>query len=532
MIRRYIVKNRPLPHFFHRCRNIILKPKVPLLILFLTIYVFTSGGHFYVVDQVFEYVTVQAIAEHGNLNIAFALPLLHSLGIRPGYVPGRSENGSTYYPIGGLLQPILSVPFYYLGVLFHVEPWRAISMLYTPLISAISVSLLYSIARRIGASPKNSLALGLMYGLAAILWWYSKAYFDVSTATVTLLAAAYFLVGKDSDLKSGVACGFFATLSIFARTTQVIMLPGFIAYLLLHHTETAKGRYHRLLAFMIPIIIGGVSFACANWVMFGSPLTFAYGPGASNPLNTAAYSTNPLLGIFGLLFSAGYGLFVFYPLCAVGFFVLLVFEGDRGRRFAFAWFFLANLFFYSRGEWSGGGNFGARYMVVAAPYLILGLEPFVRNVGASLSRYAILWVGAAWGFIVNLLGVLINIDYVGAYLFDVGHFGDNWSGYNLAIRWIPSFSRLSGAWALLWSLVYPAVYYPSIPASSMFYLRDRFDLLLYSLYGFPALLIFLLVVFAESFWLFKAIVYGKSNVRKRKPNRNMIQDVKGKQNKR
>lgn len=228
-------------------------------------------------------------------------------------------------------------------------------------------------------------------------------------------------------------------------------------------------------------------YAYLNVVRFGSALSFGYGA-LSSVANQAVYGTNPLIGIFGMLFSSGEGIFIYYPLSALGIFTLLISRRDNNwARFIFVWIFLANLLFYSRyNYWDGWWAWGARYLVPTMPYLILGVAPFIESATRSILRIIVIVSATAIGVFSNLMGVLINFASVMGYLGSIGAFN---AAPQMGVFprfypgiWMPEFSQVRGSWDLLWS-------------------GARLDLLLYNWLGPPALAVTLLLLLVETWWL-------------------------------
>ncbi|MGA3109142.1 MAG: hypothetical protein ABSD99_06750, partial [Candidatus Bathyarchaeia archaeon] len=240
-----------------------------------------------------------------------------------------------------------------------------------------------------------------------------------------------------------------------------------------------------------PIVIGGFVYAYLNVVRFGSPLSFGYGA-LSSVTSEAVYGTNPLIGIFGLLFSSGEGVFIYYPLSALGIFTLFINRRDNNwARFMFVWIFLATLLFYSRyNYWDGWWAWGARYLVPTMPYLILGVGPFIESARHSIMRIIVVVSATAIGIFSNLMGVLINLDSVMGYLGSIGAFN---AAPQMGVFprfypgiWMPEFSQVRGSWDLLWS-------------------HMRLDLLLYNWLGPPALAVALLLLLVEACWLVRSL---------------------------
>ena len=483
-------------------------PAVPLFLLLLTIYVFSAGGHLYSVDELFYYSTTQALAEKWSMNIAYAIPLFHQLG----FLREVPENVSVYYSSYGPLHAALAVPLYLVGAQLGVEPWRIVDLFYSPMVTAASAWLVYLISRRLDASQRVAVLLSLLYGLATVAWPYAKFFFDVTTASLMQLGAVYFLFDAKSQRRAVFLSGTFATLSIFARITQVITLPGMLIYLVFKGSRR-RARIVNIGTFMVPVAVGGALYAFLNLVRYDSPLYLGANYSAvGNAILSSQLSGSLLVGVYGLLFSAGEGLFLFYPLCAVGLIELLAPNRDHiWERFIFGWLFFSSLLFFGGLViWYGWAAWGTRYLVTSVPYLVLASLPLVKSIRVSISRTIVAVSAITVGVFSNLMGVLINFLYGFYYLVCMGGVGiahPSCVGLQCleapAEIWIPSFSPLRASWDLIWSQTFPMVWFPTAP--DIFYLKARFDLYLYDRLGVWALAITLILAFFEGVWLVRTI---------------------------
>jgi len=479
--------------------KIAISPAMPLFLLLLTVYVFSAGGHLYAWDELFTYATTRAIAEEGSINIAHSLPLFHELG----FLMNLPNDTQTLYSGYGLLQSVMAVPFYFVGGLLGLEPWRTVDLFYSPLLMAASGLLLYGVSRRLGISSRLAVVLSLLYGFATIVWPYAKFFFDVTTGLAMQLASVYFLLDPSRSRRSVFLSGLFATLSVFGRIMLVIGLPAMLLYLAFRPGVDLRRRT-RLGIFMIPVVAGAVLYMWLNVVRSGSPLIFGENYGFVGRLVSPELLGNPLVGIYGMLFSSGVGLFIYYPICGLGAFALIVSDKNHSwEGFIFAWLFLSNLIFYgSLNIWDGswGVAWGARYLVTSVPYLILACAPFVDSAKTSIVRASVLLCAALVGVFSNILGVLINPLYAGAYLwFVLGKtYPDRGFGPPPPEIWIPGFSQLRVSWDLVWSQEYPAAWFG---AAEILFLKARFDLFLYNSYGVTALIVTLFLALLLVLWI-------------------------------
>jgi hypothetical protein len=477
------------------CNKIAMNPALPLFLLLFTVYLFSAGGHLYSYDELLTYATTGAIAEEGSTNIARAVPLLHELG----FLKNVPDDVPTFYSSYGLLQSAMAVPFYLAGKSLGVEPWITVGLFYSPMLMATSGPLVYGVSRRLGMSSRLAMVLSLLYGFATIAWPYAKFFFDVTAGLVMQLTAVYFLIDPSCSRRSIFLSGLFAILSVFGRLTQLVGLPALLLYLAFRPRADLRRRT-RLEVFMIPVVAGSVLYVCLNAVRSGSP--FIVGASYTGRLLSETLAGNALVGTYGLLFSAGVGLFLYYPLCALGSFTLVFSDMNHNwEGFLFASLFLSNLLFFgSLVNWADGVAWGARYLVPTVPYLVLACIPFVESAKTSIVRASVLLCAALVGVFSNVLGVLINFLYANGYSCLV--LGADCVRPGLSPTpaiWRPEFSQVRASWDLVWSQKYPAVWYPSRP--EIFYLKARFDLFLYNSYGITAVVITVLLALLWALWI-------------------------------
>lgn len=491
------------PAFLQSGNTLRNSPLIPLFVFCLTVYLFSAGGHFYVADHVIMYSTTKAIAERGSLNIAPDLSLFAKMFPNM-FTWFSAENVSAYYSFYGVLQPFLAAPLYLAGKWIGVEPWKVVTTVFGPVLSAITVCLVYSISRRLGDKLATSTVLALLYGFSTIAWPYVKFFYDSMTATLMIVASLYFLFDQTSSRRSLVYSGSFAALAFLARTISALILPAMILCVAVKPRARLRARMTNLASFLTPVAVGALFLAYLNIARFGSPLW--YGGGAGNPFNSQLYNMNPLVGAYGMLLSSGEGLFLYYPICALGFLALFSSRPERRwERFVLCGFFLASLLFFARMSWwHGWGAWGARYLVPTVPCLIVASGPFIESTEKTIVGKIGLILAAVIGVFSNVVGVLVNYEYSQAYLFAIGAFDPG--RYPEPGIWIPYFSQVGAGLHLLWSTTYPMVFYPSV--HEMFFLKSRFDLYLYYTFGLPALIVFSALTFVVALWLVKALRKG------------------------
>jgi hypothetical protein len=234
--------------------------------------------------------------------------------------------------------------------------------------------------------------------------------------------------------------GALFALAVATKVQYVVTLPAFLLYL--GWRFAAAGRSWRIPFWWLAGLLAGLTpLFLYNALIFGSPFATGYG---ANPGSTL---TNPLLqGAFGLLLSPGKGLLWYAFPIVLTFFGWVPFARKHLPEAVFIVVLsLSVLVLFSLYSfWPGDGSWGPRYLTPALPFLLLPILPVVqwattdflnaktpRRQGidgfesqraqstqkaqslSGITHYALLVAFCAViaiGFLINLLGVLVNFD--------------------------------------------------------------------------------------------------------------------------
>ena len=444
-----------------------------LFVAFACLYVFTAGGHLYSPDESTMFFVTQNIVERGSVTIP-----RDEYAIAAGQPP-------FWYSKYGLIPSLLAVPPYWLSKLLGIEaappsiafpiPNGApplIGLLVNPLITACTCVVLYATLRAIGFRSITSLTVTASYGIASSAWVYSKTFFSQSPAALFLLVATYLLIQfKQPRNRHYILAGVSMGIAAGCRAEWVILSAPLIINLF-YSTQKNRGYSYRLIVYYIVsfMITTYLTVGSYNYVKTGS--VFLTGHGSQGTL--AGFSSEPYIGIFGSLFSSGFGLFLYNPTALIGVCYLPILA-RRNRSIAYSiggLFFLSLAFYGSFGDWFGGFTWANRYFVVLLPLLAIPvaelLELPLRN-PASLAFFA---CASILGFFINLLAVLF--DFNNGWLDLWGHRA------NLdLIIWNPNYSPIVAHLRLL---------------NEFLYTGAKLDLFLFWKYGVPCLILFLLLL--------------------------------------
>jgi hypothetical protein len=343
--------------------------------LFAVVYLCTWAGHYTSGD--------------GSAKIAWAKAMIHESGIPA--VPGQNGVYSKY----GIGHSLLAIPP--LAAAYFIQRTTGIrseAALYTLMFVVNGALFLALLAFYLAHfyPDKSVWRAVLIAGLATIWWPYTKL--DFSEPLVLTTAFLGFVLMRFGRPAFGMLVAGF-TLTI--RLDSVAIVVPLMAWYLFRNRSV---RAAILLGVALVPDIALVLFA--NYIRYHSLFDHGYsGERFSNPM---------LVGLYGILFSAGKSIFLFSPPLILG--VI------GWRRFARsdetgpdAWLFLvicaAQVLLYAKWwDWSSDDAWGVRFLI---PGVLLMCIPMVT----VLDRRAVAIPILAVGFLVQVLAVTVGgLDYV------------------------------------------------------------------------------------------------------------------------
>jgi hypothetical protein len=278
-------------------------------------------------------------------------------------------------------------------------------LLTSSIIIALAGVLVFLSARRLRVARDASLGAAILFGLATPAFVYAKQFWSEPYALFALSATFYFLqcYRAEKHWRDALIAGFALGLLIATRVTNAALIPIFAGYgfaSTLRDPATRRG----LFSFACALGVVLLSIAWYDWVRYGNPLATGYR--ADETFNTPL-----LLGMYGLLFSPGKGLFVYIPfLAALPFSAILFFRRAKAETILFAiviafYVLLFSLWYY----WWGGTNWGPRFLVPTIPFLIWLTLPAIELALARTRKWFSLVFAVLCGasFIIELIGITI-----------------------------------------------------------------------------------------------------------------------------
>ena len=406
-----------------------LKDAVRVFFLFLGLYLLTMGGHLYSPDEEIMFRTTQALAEHGSLAIE---PLV-------GFATKQGADGREYaqYGIG---QPLLAIPFYYMGKLLYTAfptdkapNWVSDTIQYhdyTPrdvmlrlgvsffnqFITALLCATLFAFAFYVTRDRIASWMTTLLFGLGTYAWVHSKPFFTEPLAALFTFGALFLLfAGLDKNsMRRIILAGALYAYALLVRMDSVFMLPGFLLMLILTSAQKKEGMFksHFIktsILFLAPMIGAVIIMLVLNKIRFGAFFRTGYEDQAEG----FRFSTPLLAGLFGFLFTAGRGLFFFSPPLLLTFFTFGRFF-KHSRILAIALLGCVLTFFLIQCKWqnwAGGWCWGPRHIYQIHIFLALPIA-FLFTAPRRLFIRCVFWAFLVTGLFVQIYGCSENfIDY-------------------------------------------------------------------------------------------------------------------------
>ncbi len=386
-----------------------------LFVFLFSIYSFTMAGSIQYGDEIEKYRVAQSIVDRRDLSF------------RPTQQRSETGAGGRNYSIYELGQTLLEIPFYVAGRLidsFHPLPdinqtAQLIVGFLNPLLTALTAVLLYRTCLVLGFADNLSLALALVFGLATIVWPYSKGFTREPLLTFLLLLSFYLLYHFQQTGDAGwlVAAGTAAGYLVFTKFIHGVVLPVLMVYLVIGIWQQPPSEERRQK--LIPVLRALFFFMLPAIVFLGLQSLYAYARFGTLSGGIAGTKNNPIdwilllltqgrpdQAMIGLLFSPEKSVFLYSPpvlLGLIGWFKWLKLQTREALVFL-ALILVEWATVIGRPDWDGGTWWGPRYLVQITPFLIVPLGALASSQSRPLWR-SLLAVLASAGVIVQIVGV-------------------------------------------------------------------------------------------------------------------------------
>lgn len=313
-------------------------------------------------------------------------------------------SGSRVVNLYSVVAGMMNVPVFFAADLVGIdieEKLLFLNLLSMSLIAALSTVLMFHILLRKKFSFGLSVFLAAVFAFGTLVWSVTARGTWQHGPSIFFLCAGMLLFFSENR-RAFAWAGFFFALMIVNRPVDGLIVLPFYAYTL----------FSRKKDFLLLIMTSLIPLAFLAWYSleyWGSLLSLGQG-------QSGKFTTDPWLGIPGLLFSPARGLLVFTPVFIFSFLYMVkdVFSkgGNTLYRYLSAGFILTLIAYTNWEMWYGGHCFGYRYLSGYIPVFIL----FIAE---GWNRYVKPRVGTRILFGILLI-LSIYFNFLGAVIFPSG----------------------------------------------------------------------------------------------------------------
>lgn len=421
---------------------------VYVFIFFLLINFVSTGGHLDSFDGGFYYLVAENMFLNHSIKLDPTSPGVQKLDYDYNiknylrvWVPNSYDdyvNGikHPFYMPGGVLGPALAVPWYAISSVLKIEPTQFVPFFTNSVILSLTSLVLFLLGSELFSSRKIGFVIALVFSITSFIWPYNTSFFLQPAIALTLISSIYFLIRADKNNKifNSALSGILLGLSVLIHPSSILLVPGFLAYGILKLRS-----YRPVVLFLTTTILTSLVQFVINYYKYGSFTNFGYG-GFEN-----ASTHTDWMGLFGLLFSPGWGLIFYVPLA-----ILLplsfykMYKVNKGLFMLSSYSFVVIWIFFGTQQtpfWSGFGCWGPRYFIPFLPLASISLGYLLVN----MQRRSILWFSfiilSICGFIVNLLGSLVWYFTGYIYVWDLEGFVSKKNSFDYW-TWVPQYSPI------------------------------------------------------------------------------------------
>ena len=391
-----------------------MKAALGLTLLVAGVYLLTASGHLDGQDQEYYYRMARSLAQEKTFSIE---PLVYNnteiAGARgrdgrfyPQYAPGLPVALSPLVILADTI-PRANSDFAPRYAWLHQSNSDVIARIFVSyfdvLATALSVGLVVLFLMRLGYSSFVALCISAAFALSTFAWGQARIVNPEPLQTCLFLAAALLVLRGSTKalIIAGCALGF----AVLVKITSVVALP--MLFLLCGTADLPVWRRPaRAVAIITPVLGALAIYAAYNYSRFGGFFDTGYNSSPAATELTGNRMGNPVIGIYGLLFSFGRGIVWYAPPVIAGAIGAVRFYRDK-RQMALAFAFFVGLWiaFYSFYKaWDSGWGWGPRYLLPILPFMVAPAAAILARRSHRLAFAAL----AAIGFLIQIPGALAD----------------------------------------------------------------------------------------------------------------------------
>ncbi len=393
------------------------KTRLKLFVLTLLVYSF-SISHYYAPDESSYWLLTVSVTDFNTLYIDQAMEM---------YTPwkldlkmGIASYDGHYYAKTPPGQSFIAIPFFLIGKGIWIVlrsfgmTFSYLSVTYIPMAmlssisAALAVNLLYKLLIELEIDTTSSLLTSITLAFGTTSWVYGKTFYSHSLSMFLNFLGLYLVISATRYRKINryFLAGIVIGIAITVRTANILLGIPILVYLII------KAQKPQTLIYLIIGTIPALSLLFFyNFLCFDDPLVmgYQYDPLYDYSSISSTFSTNPLVGGYGLLFSPGSGLFVYSPILILsipGFYYF--FKSNKEEAILFALISLVILSFYSAYTWWPGNAFGPRYLTDILPVIVLPLGKTLEKFSSNKYFWILFYILLGFSIFTQVAGVLTS----------------------------------------------------------------------------------------------------------------------------
>ena len=304
----------------------------------------------------------------------------------------------------GFISVLSHLPFAFLDIHTNINNVQYLSL---PFYVALTGSMFYLLVKNLYKSRKIAFCMSFFLIFTTMFLPYSVIGMEHIFAFTVLSSFTFlFLYSKNSNKYNLLLSAVFAGLTIQTKAYGVLLLlPLGIYFLLILKEEEGqlilKRNIKKVTLFLTPIVFFVLLGFLYNYFQYGSIFSTKY------DLSHELQPISLWVGLYGILFSAGKGLFIFNPLLIISAFMFKEFFKKHKKEFIFIVIFSAIFIPFNAGYsyWSDE-VWGSRKLLVLIPFLLLPISLYFKNLNKiKIIAFAVV---AFIGFYINFVGTIYD----------------------------------------------------------------------------------------------------------------------------
>jgi hypothetical protein len=320
--------------------------------------------------------------------------------------PGQSFIAIPFFLVGKGIWMVLS--YFGINLSYISVTYIPVAML-SSISAALTTALFHKLLTDLNIESNSTILTSIILAFGTTSWIYAKTFFAQSLSMFLNFFGIYLVLmaAKSEKPYKFFLAGIIIGIAITVRVSNILLVIPIFIYLILR-SQTSKS----FVLFFAGILPALSLLLLYNFLCFDNPFITGYYYDLLYDYTSVAstFSTNPLIGLFGLLFSPGRGLFIYSPVLVLsipGFYYF--FKSNKEEAILFILSFLVILLFYSTYTWWHGGlSYGPRFLTDVIPVFVLPigktLERFSSNKYFRIFFYIIL----GFSVFTQIIGVLTS----------------------------------------------------------------------------------------------------------------------------